>query len=106
MMYFNGDGVEQNTARAVRLFEKGCDGGNALGCANLGFMYSKGNGVEQNKSRAVQLYGKACDGGDAGSCFKLGVMYFKGDGVMKSAARAADYLRWARFLDPNIVPAR
>jgi TPR repeat protein len=83
-----------------------CDGGDALSCFNLGVMYYKGDGVEQNKVLAVQLFRKACDGGGASGCFNLGVMYRNGDGVVKNETTAADYLRRARLLDPNIVPAR
>lgn len=48
-------------SKAAILFQKACDGGNALGCNNLGFMYANGQGVKQDYARAKQLYGKACD---------------------------------------------
>jgi len=44
-MYYKGEGVSQDNAKAVQLFKKGCDGGNALGCSNLGGMYYKSEGV-------------------------------------------------------------
>jgi TPR repeat protein len=105
-MYYKGDGVEQNKGLAEQLFSKACDGGGASGCSNLGNMYYKGDGVRQDKARAEELYSKACDGGGASGCFNLGVMYRNGDGVVKNETTAADYLRRARLLDPNIVPAR
>ena len=106
VMYYKGDRVEQNKVLAVQLFRKACDGGGASGCFNLGNMYYKGDGVRQDKARAEELYSKACDGGGASGCFNLGVMYRNGDGVVKNETTAADYLRRARLLDPNIVPAR
>jgi TPR repeat protein len=31
-MYYNGQGVKQNSSKAKALFGKACDGGNANGC--------------------------------------------------------------------------
>ena len=45
----NIKGVRQDKFKAVELFTKACDGGNAIGCFNLGVMYSNGEGVRQDK---------------------------------------------------------
>ena len=55
--------------------KKACDGGDMLGCSNLGSMYAKGSGVEKDLGKAVELYKKACDGGDMFGCYNLGNMY-------------------------------
>lgn len=34
-----------NMAKAVELFKKACDGGDAFGCSSLGFMYANGQGI-------------------------------------------------------------
>ena len=34
--------------KTAELFKKACDGGEMLGCANLGSMYTNGNGVEKD----------------------------------------------------------
>ena len=47
--------------KATELYQKACDGGEAAGCSNLGFLYENGQGVKQNFSTAKQYYGKACD---------------------------------------------
>ena len=47
--------------KAVELFKKDCDSGNAKGCYNLGVSYNNGRGVKQDFSIAKQYYGKACD---------------------------------------------
>jgi len=54
---------DYQTAR--KYYKKACDGGDAKGCNNLGFLYDKGHGVQQNYSIAAKYYKKACDGGDA-----------------------------------------
>ena len=43
--------------KAVELFKKGCDGGSAKGCYNLGILYEN----SQSFSTAKQYYGRACD---------------------------------------------
>ena len=57
----NIKGVRQDKFKAVELYTKACDGGNADGCTNLGVMYVNGEGVKLDKKRALALYGKACD---------------------------------------------
>lgn len=47
--------------KAAQLWQKACDGGEALSCGGLGDLYAEGKGVRQNFSTAKQYYGKACD---------------------------------------------
>ena len=54
--------------------KKACDGGNAIGCFNLGTMYDSGRGVKQDDFKAKELFGKACDGGDAGGCKNYSIL--------------------------------
>ena len=63
--------------KTAELFKKACDGGEVLGCFNLGIMYATGNGVEKDFGKAVQLFKKACDDGDLDGCRNLVVMYEK-----------------------------
>jgi len=60
-MYNLGQGVKQDYFKAVELFQKACDGGDAAGCYNLGIMYMNGQGVKQDYAKAKELFGKACD---------------------------------------------
>ena len=55
------EGVKQDKFKAVELYTKSCDGGEARGCFNLGLMYFNGEGVLLDKKRALELFGKACD---------------------------------------------
>ena len=84
----NITGVRQDKFKAVELYTKACDGGEAVGCSNLGVMFEKGEGVKQDKFKAVALYTKACDGGRASGCSNLGVMYSNGEGVRLDKKRA------------------
>lgn len=55
-------------AKAKKDFQKACDGGDADGCNNLGFLYENGKGVNRDYSKAKEFYGKACDGGYTMGC--------------------------------------
>ena len=77
--------------KAAELYQKACDGGNAGGCSNLGFLYEDGQGVRQNYQKAAELYQKACDGGDTNGCYNLGVSYAEGQGVKQNFSTAKQY---------------
>lgn len=66
--YHYGKGTRQDYFKAIQLYKKACDFGNASGCNNLGYLYAKGRGVKQNESTAKQYYGKACDLGEQKGC--------------------------------------
>ncbi len=71
-------------------FRAACDGENAAGCTNLGYLYRDGTGVAQDYARAAALFEEGCDGGDAPGCTKLGFLYGTGTGVAQDDARAAE----------------
>ena len=70
--------------------KKACDGGEMLGCSNLGSRYAIGNGVEKDLGKAVELFKKACDGGNMRGCYNLGIMYEYGKGVEKNVKKVID----------------
>ena len=63
ILYFNGQGVEQDYPKAFNLFRKSAERGYAAAQLNLGYMYFSGQGVMQDKSLAKEWFGKACDNG-------------------------------------------
>jgi uncharacterized protein len=60
-MYQWGDGVGQDSLKAIEYYEKGCDGGGGYSCLMLGGMYEEGLGVKQSDSQALKFLGLACD---------------------------------------------
>jgi len=70
-MNLRGEGVPRNLAEAALLFQRACDGGDALACNNLGAMYARGEGVAKNPGLAEKLYRKACDGDAQVGCRNL-----------------------------------
>lgn len=86
-----GNAFDKNDFKeATKLWGKVCDGGNANGCSNLGFMYENGKGVKQDYFKAVKLYTKACDGGNTSGCTNIGIMYANGQGVKQSNSKAKE----------------
>lgn len=55
-MYRFGYGVEADLEKAVELYQRAADSGDADGKAEMGLMYAQGNVVEQDHERAVALY--------------------------------------------------
>ena len=96
---FFDDGVNAynngNKQKAVKLWEKACEGGHMEGCFNSGILYSTGDGVKQNKQKAVEFYEKACDAGKIDGCYNVGNIYFKGDGVKRNLQKAKKFYKKA-----------
>ena len=95
IMYFKGEGVEQNKKEAIDLLRKAADGGHGKAQYSLAVICDKGDGTPQDKQEAVKWYRKAAEQGHAQSQFDLGVMYTNGEGVSKDRAEAVKWLRKA-----------
>ncbi len=90
-MYRNGEGVEQDYAKAAEWFTKAADSGNVAAMNALGYMYETGEGVEQDYAKAIEWYTKAADLGDADAMNNLGYMYEHGVGVEQDGAKAVEW---------------
>ncbi|WP_300643313.1 tetratricopeptide repeat protein [uncultured Helicobacter sp.] len=87
--------------KAMEIYQRVCDSGEAWGCGILGAIYDNGiisivNGigvkkVKEDKAKAVELYAQACNSGDFLRCTILGVMYDKGDGVKQDKTKAIEF---------------
>jgi len=71
VLFQKGDGVTQNSAEALRLYDKACVGGFAMACSNLGTLYGVGEGVKQDYAKAGDFFKKGCDLNDGASCYNL-----------------------------------
>ena len=112
LMYYNGQGVPQDYAEAMKWFRLAADQGDATAQFNLGLMYYKGyngQGVPQDYAEAMKWYRLAADQGDALAQTNLGLMYYKGKGVPPDyaeaylwslVAAASGYAVAAELLDP------
>ena len=63
-----GVGVTADAKCGVAILEHACDGGYAIGCAQLGYYYAQGKVVQIDKDRARTYYARACKLGHSDSC--------------------------------------
>ena len=74
-LYFNGEGVEQNLAEALKWLRKAAEQNNAAAQYNLGVCYDKGQGVVKDLETAVRWFRKAADQNHASAQLNLGLCY-------------------------------
>ena len=89
--YFQGHGVPQDYAEAVRWFRQAADQGYARAEYALGFSYAQGNGVPRDYAEAVRWMRQAAAHGDAEAQSSLGYSYAQGLGVPQDDTEA---VRW------------
>lgn len=58
-LYQDGNGVEQDYAKAIEWYEKAAELGNATALNNIGYMYQYGEGVDSDYEKALEYYDKA-----------------------------------------------
>ena len=88
--YMNGDGVEQDYAKALQLFMEAYEAGSMKAARYVGMVYEQGLGVEQDDAKAAEYYAKGVEAGDLTSGYYLGLLYAQGLGVEQDYAKAAE----------------
>ena len=74
-LYYGGQGVPKDYARAAGLFRQSCDSGWPRGCGGLGECYRIGQGIAADPAQAIEYFEKACRAGIAASCYSAAQMY-------------------------------
>lgn len=95
--YFSGEGgYEQDIPRAMGLFRRAADSGNAEAQFKLGTMYCQGlGGLKKQEAIGVQYYALAADQGHKSALFQLGTCFSRGIGVEVDKGEAVRYFRLA-----------
>jgi len=75
LRYYQGQGVPQDYAEALKWFRLAAAQGNASAQTSLGVMYSQGNGVPQDYAEALKWYRLAAAQGYATAQYNLGIAY-------------------------------
>ena len=75
VLYYYGDGVPQDYAKARRWWEQAAAQGHAGATLNLGLMYVRGQGVPQNDAKARQWWERAAAHGDANTQKILKILF-------------------------------
>jgi TPR repeat protein len=88
LMYYKGQGVEQNYKEAFKWFRLSAQKGFSDAQFYLGLMYYDGKAVARNYSNALYLFLAAAKQGQTEAQFILGDMYISGQGVPRSYIRA------------------
>ena len=77
-MYYNGRGVPQDYAEALKWYRKAADQGDANAQCNLGNMYFWGDGTEKDYEEALKWKRKAADQGNVLAMTQIGHWYWVG----------------------------
>ena len=104
-MYFFGNGVPQDYAKAREWFEKAAAQGHAGAQFALGAIYDRGQGVPKDYVTARKWFEQSAAQGDAGAQGALGRLYESGSGVPQNYLQAAKWYEqaavqgnmWAQF---------
>jgi TPR repeat protein len=88
LMYYNGQGVEQNYKEAFKWFRVSAQKGLPDAQYYLGLMYYESKAVTRNYSNAFYLFLTAAKQGKTEAQFILGAMYISGQGVPRSYIKA------------------
>ena len=79
--------------KAVPMFQRLAQGGDAYAQCFLGLCYDNGQGVVQDYTQAVYWYRKSAEQGNANAQCNLGNCYYMGDGVAQDYTQAVYWYR-------------
>ena len=79
--------------KAVPMFQRLAQGGDARAQYNLGYCYEKGQGVAKDYTQAVYWYRKSAELGNADAQYNLGLCYDNGRGVVQDYTQAVYWYR-------------
>ena len=88
--YSNGVGVVQDENKAVALWRRAAEMGNADAMYWLGTLLVNGKIMEQDIARVVEQLQRAADMGSANAVYILAVLYESGTGVAKNEGKASE----------------
>lgn len=106
LCYLHGEGIEQNTTRAVELFHESAERGSAVGHLYLGICYMEGNGMPQDAEKAIHHLEIAADLDDEDAQYWLGMCYLQGIGTTINREHAIALLRKAAYNLQNDAAAQ
>lgn len=87
-LYLDGEGVPQNSKKAVLWYTKSAEQGYSNSQMMLGTMYTSGESVPQDHIQAMYWYKKSAEQGNAYAQFQLGATYDYGIGVLQDYEQA------------------
>jgi tetratricopeptide (TPR) repeat protein len=91
-MYFEGQNLPRDHARAASWFRKAAELGHPQAQVNLAMMYMEGNSMPANNAEALKWFTQAAEQGDAEGQTALGMMYALGRGVETDLVQANKWI--------------
>lgn len=91
-LYYEGNGVEQDKAKAFECFNKGYALGNYRALSNMAIFYINGEVIERNFDKGYMLLKNAAEAGDENAMDNLGFIHWKGIGSINKDKNIAK--RW------------
>ena len=88
---YSDEGQAQNYPEALKLYQKGAEGGSASAQFELGVIYDLGHGVPSDFAQAEKWYRQAAEQGYAPALTNLGVLYYNGQGEKRDLVLAHEY---------------
>jgi TPR repeat protein len=99
IMYYYGEGVQQDYTKAFEWQMKAAEQGNAAGMLDVGAAYSNGQGVAENDQVGHQWYLKAANKGNSQAQYNVGLNYKDGVGTPADVNEAKRYFLLAAQQD-------
>lgn len=109
ILYFTGQGVEQNPAEALRWTKAAAEQGHLNAQFNLGALYYTGSGTAVDLEQALHWYDQAAGAQHGGAQYNLATMYELGEGTEVDPVRAhfwASASQYNEFPDAPALIAR
>jgi TPR repeat protein len=94
-MYFNGNGVKQDDAKALEWALRGARLGDVHAQNYVGYLLGSGRGAKQDHEQALRWYLAAADQGFGLSAYNAGLAYANGEGTHTDPQKAVEYYRRA-----------
>ena len=93
--YLEGDGVAEDTEKAVEMLTTAADAGDMDAIYCLAFLYSDGTAVKKDLAKSLAYYIELSDMGDPDGHMNAAYSYLYGTGTRESLYSALDYLELA-----------
>jgi TPR repeat protein len=94
-MYFYGNGVEQNDAKALEWAYRGAKLGDVHSQNYVGYLLGNGRGAKQDDVQALRWYMAAADQGYGTAATNVALFYANGRGTRADPIKAVEYYRRA-----------
>jgi hypothetical protein len=92
LMYYQGNGVSKDTAKAISWWRKAADQGDGEAQHNLGVMCFHGQGVAKDAVEAAKWFSLAGERGIVSAQYNLGGMYVQGVGLERNYREGLKWL--------------